>query len=119
MDWQIYLNAFLVGGAICGLSQLIWDLTKLNLGQILTALTVLGGIMGGLGIYDKLIKFAGGGAAMPILSFGNSLAKGAIAEAQKTGVIGVLTGMFELTSTGITAAIVFGFFVALIFKPKG
>ncbi|NLW55518.1 MAG: stage V sporulation protein AE [Firmicutes bacterium] len=119
MNWQIYLNAFLVGGIICGLTQLVWDLTKLNLGQILTFLTVLGGILGGLGLYDKLIKFAGGGAAMPILSFGNSLVKGAIAEARTTGVIGVLTGMFELTSTGITAAIVFGFLVALFFKPKG
>ena len=64
MNWQIYLNAFLVGGVICGLTQLVWDLTKLTLGQILTFLTVLGGILGGLGLYDKLIKFAGGGAAM-------------------------------------------------------
>jgi len=119
MNWQIYVNAFWVGGAICLISQLIWDLTKLTLGHILTSLTVLGGILGGLGLYDRLIKFAGGGAAMPILSFGNSLVKGAIAEAEKTGVIGVLTGMFELTSTGITAAIVFGFFIALLFKPKG
>lgn len=119
MNWQTYFNAFWVGGLICLLTQLIWDYSKLNMGYILSALTVIGGILGGLGLYDRLIDFAGGGAAMPILSFGNALVKGAIAEAEKNGVIGVLTGMFELTSTGITAAIIFGFLVALVFKPKG
>src|SRR5690554_8236252 len=119
MDWQIYFFAFLVGGAICFICQLIMDLTKITLGHLLTGLTVLGGILGGLGFYDPLIKYAGGGAAMPIISFGNSLAKGAIAEAERTGIIGILTGMFELSSTGITAAIVFGFIVAVVFKPKG
>jgi stage V sporulation protein AE len=119
MNWNIYFNAFWVGGLICLITQVVWDLTKLNLGQLLTFLTVLGGILGGLGLYDRLIHFAGGGATMPILSFGNALAKGAIAEAETTGIIGVLTGMFELTSTGITSAIVFGFLVALLFKPKG
>ncbi|HHT49619.1 MAG TPA: stage V sporulation protein AE [Firmicutes bacterium] len=119
MNGQIYFNAFWVGGLICLLTQLVWDYTKLNMGHILASLTVLGGILGGLGLYDKLIDFAGGGATMPILSFGNALVKGAITEAEKNGVIGVLMGMFELTSTGITAAIIFGFLVALIFKPKG
>lgn len=119
MDWMLYVNAFWVGGLICMLSQLLYDTTTLNMGQILTGLTVLGGILGGFGLYDPLIEFAGGGAAMPILSFGNSLAKGAITEAERTGIIGILTGMFELTSTGITSAIVFGFLVAVIFKPKG
>lgn len=119
MDWQTYLFAFLVGGGICFFCQLILDLTKLTLGYLLTGLTVLGGILGGLGLYDPLIKLAGGGATMPIISFGNSLAKGAIAEAEKTGVLGVLTGMFELTSTGITAAIIFSFLMALVTRPKG
>jgi stage V sporulation protein AE len=112
MDWMMYLNAFWVGGLICMLSQLGFDLTNMNMGQILTGLTVLGGILGGFGLYEPLIQYAGGGAAMPIISFGNSLAMGAIAEAEKTGII-------ELTSTGITSAIVFGFLVAVIFKPKG
>ncbi|HBR35004.1 MAG TPA: stage V sporulation protein AE [Firmicutes bacterium] len=119
MNWQLYFNAFWVGGLICGLTQLVWDYTKLNMGHILAALTVIGGILGGLGLYDRLIDFAGGGASIPILSFGNALVKGAISEAEKNGVIGVLTGMFELTSTGITSAIIFGFLIALIFKPKG
>ena len=116
---MMYLKAFLVGGAICLIGQLIYDYTKYNMGQILTGMVVTGGILGGLGIYERVIKWAGAGGSMPILSFGNALAKGAISEASRNGVIGVLTGMFELTSTGITAAIVFGFLTAVFFKPKG
>lgn len=115
----MYLKAFLVGGAICLIGQVIYDTTKFTMGHILTGMVVTGGVLGGLGIYEKLVKFAGAGASMPILSFGNSLAQGAIKEAATYGPLGVLTGMFELTSTGITAAIIFGFLVAVIFKPKG
>lgn len=116
---MMYLKAFLVGGLICLIGQIIYDTTKFTMGHILTGMVVIGGILGGLGLYERLIKFAGAGASMPILSFGNSLAKGAIGEAASKGIIGVLTGMFELTSTGITAAIVFAFLVAIIFNPKG
>ena len=119
MDLMMYLKAFLVGGFICMVGQIIYDNTKYTMGHILTGMVVTGGILGGFGIYERLIKFAGAGASMPILSFGNSLVKGAISEANLHGPLGVLTGMFELTSTGITAAIVFGFLVAVIFKPKG
>ncbi len=114
-----YVAAFVVGGAICALGQVLLDTTKFSPGHILSGFTVAGGVLAGLGLYEPLIKFAGAGATMPISSFGNALAQGAMKEAAKNGVIGVLTGMFELTSTGITAAIVFGFFVALIFNPKG
>lgn len=113
-----YLAAFLVGGLFALVGQLLFDLTSLSPGHILTGFTVLGGILAGLGLYDPLIKFAGAGATMPISSFGNSLAKGAMLEASKDGVVGVLTGMFELTSAGITAAIVIGFLAALVFNPK-
>jgi len=116
---MIYLAAFVVAGIICAIGQLLLDTTRLTPGHILSLLTVGGGILGGLGIYEPLIEFAGGGATMPISSFGNALAQGAMAEAARSGPIGVLTGMFELTSTGITAAILFGFFFALIFNPKG
>lgn len=119
MDLSMYLKAFLVGGTICLIGQVIYDTTKFSMGHILTGMVIAGGILGGLGIYDKLVKFAGAGASMPIISFGNSLAKGALREAETNGVLGILTGMFELTSTGITAAIIFGFLVAVIFKPKG
>ena len=101
------------------IGQLIYDTTKLTMGHILTGMVIVGGILGGLGIYEKLIQFAGAGASMPIMSFGNALVQGAISEAKRQGPLGVLTGMFELTSTGITSAIVFGFLVAVIFKPKG
>jgi len=116
---MMYLKAFLVGGLICLIGQIIYDTTKFTMGHILTGMVVIGGILGGFGLYERLIKFAGAGASMPILSFGNALAKGAISEAASKGVLGVLTGMFELTSTGITAAIVFAFLVAIIFNPRG
>jgi stage V sporulation protein AE len=80
---------------------------------------VSGSILGGFGLYDKLIEFAGAGASVPISSFGNQLVKGALQEAHQTGLIGVLTGIFEVTSAGISAAIIFAFLSALIFKPKG
>lgn len=119
MEWQTYLMAFIVGGAICLIGQLILDYTNFTPGHVLSGLVVAGGVLGGLGLYDKLIDFAGAGATMPISSFGNALVKGAILEAERSGVIGVLTGMFELTSTGITAAIIFGFLTALVFNPEG
>jgi stage V sporulation protein AE len=118
VDWKIYGMAFLVGGGICMLAQLVLDFTKLTPGHVLTGLTVIGGVLGGLGLYEPFKKIAGAGATIPISSFGNALVQGAISEAKRSGVIGVLTGMFELTSAGITAAIVFAFFVALIFNPK-
>lgn len=116
---NIYVAAFVVGGLICVIGQLLMDLTTLTPAHILSSFVVVGGILGGLGIYPKLIEFAGAGASLPISSFGNSLAQGAMSEASRTGIVGVLTGMFELTSTGITSAIVFAFFFALIFNPKG
>ncbi len=114
-----YLTAFLVGGTICLIAQLLFDLTPLTPAHVLVIFVVAGGILGGLGLYDPLIKFAGAGATLPISSFGNALAKGAMAEAARSGVIGILTGTFELTSAGITASIIFGFFFALFFNPKG
>ncbi|HHT45982.1 MAG TPA: stage V sporulation protein AE [Firmicutes bacterium] len=114
-----YLTAFIVGGIICVIGQLLFDLTPFTPGHILTGFTVGGGILGGFGLYDRLISFAGAGALLPISSFGNSLAKGAMSEAARTGILGILTGMFELTSTGITSAILFGFIMAVFFKPKG
>lgn len=101
------------------IGQLLFDLTPFTPGHILCGFVVVGGVLGGLGLYDPLVKFAGAGAMLPISSFGNSLVKGAMAEAARWGPIGVLTGMFELTSTGITAAILFAFLVALVFNPRG
>lgn len=114
-----YAAAFIVGGIFCIIGQLLFDLTRLTPGHILSGFTVAGGILGGIGVYEWLIDFAGAGALLPISSFGNALVQGAMSEAARSGIIGVLTGMFELTSTGITAAIIFGFIMALVFQPKG
>lgn len=114
-----FLFAFLVGGGICVIGQLMMDVLRLTPAHTMSTLVVTGAILGGLGLYEPLIKFAGAGASVPISSFGNSLVQGAISEAERTGIIGVLTGIFEITSAGISAAIIFGFITALIFKPKG
>jgi len=114
-----YWTAFLIGGLICLIGQLLMDLTKMTPAHVMTTLVVSGAVLGGLGLYDPLIEFAGAGATVPITSFGNSLVKGALAEAEQHGLIGIITGIFEVTSAGVSAAIIFGFFAAIIFKPKG
>ncbi|MGE5558677.1 MAG: stage V sporulation protein AE [Bacillota bacterium] len=114
-----FLFAFLVGGGICVIGQIMMDAFKMTPAHTMSTLVVIGAVLGGFGLYEPLIKFAGAGASVPISSFGNSLVKGALAEAQKSGLIGVLTGIFEVTSAGVSAAIIFGFLGALIFKPKG
>ncbi|MGD9678064.1 MAG: stage V sporulation protein AE [Vulcanibacillus sp.] len=114
-----YLTAFIVGGLICVIGQILMDLTKMTPAHVMTVLVVGGAILGGIGWYEPLIDFAGAGATVPITSFGNSLVHGALSEAEKHGLIGILIGIFEVTSAGISSAIVFGFFAAIIFKPKG
>lgn len=111
--------AFLVGGGICVIGQILMDVFKLTPAHTMCTLVVAGVVLGGLGLYDPLIRFAGAGATVPISSFGNSLLKGALLEAKRDGIIGVITGIFEVTSAGISAAIIFGFLGALLFKPKG
>lgn len=114
-----FWTAFIVGGAICVVGQLLIDVAKLTPAHTLSLLVVIGAILDGLGIYEKIIDFAGAGATVPITSFGNALVHGALAESQKSGLVGILTGIFEVTSAGISAAIIFGFLTALIFRPKG
>lgn len=114
-----FIWAFIVGGGICVIGQLMFDVLRLTPAHTMSTLVVVGAILGGLGLYEPLVKFAGAGASVPIMSFGNSLVQGALTESEKTGIIGVLTGIFEVTSAGISAAIIFGFIGALIFKPKG
>lgn len=116
---MIFLFAFIIGGLICVLGQLMFDVLKLTPAHTLSFLVILGAILDGIGLYEPLIDFAGAGATVPITSFGNSLVHGAMAEAEKHGFIGVVTGMFEVTSAGISAAIIFGVIGAIIFKPKG
>lgn len=116
---MIFVTAFVVGGLICVIGQIMFDVFKLTPAHTLTTLVVSGAILDGLGLYEPLINFAGAGATVPITSFGNSLVHGAMAEAEQHGLIGVITGIFEVTSAGISAAIIFGVIASLIFKPKG
>ncbi|HZK25673.1 MAG TPA: stage V sporulation protein AE [Oscillospiraceae bacterium] len=114
-----YLIAFVIGGTICVIGQIMLDVFRLTPAHMTVTLVVTGAILGGLGLYEPLVKFAGAGASVPISSFGNSLVKGALSEAKSTGLVGVLTGIFEVTSAGISSAIIFGFLASLFFKPKG
>ncbi|GAB6935473.1 MAG: stage V sporulation protein AE [Calditerricola sp.] len=114
-----YVTAFVVGGLICVIGQLLMDLTSLTPAHVMSILVVAGAILDGVGLYEPLIDFAGAGATVPITSFGNALVHGALAEAERNGIIGIITGIFEVTSAGISAAIIFGFLSALLFRPKG
>ncbi|AJY77280.1 stage V sporulation protein AE [Paenibacillus beijingensis] len=116
---MIYLWAFVVGGLICVFGQICFDVFKLTPAHTMTLLVVLGAIGDGLGLYDPFIRFAGAGATVPITSFGNALVHGALAELHKSGVIGIITGIFKVTSAGISAAIIFSFLASLFVKPKG
>ncbi|ARK29661.1 SpoVA protein [Halalkalibacter krulwichiae] len=116
---MIFITAFVVGGLICVIGQILMDVFKLTPAHTMSALVVSGAILDGFGLYEPLIDFAGAGATVPITSFGNSLVHGAMAEAEANGLVGVITGIFEVTSAGISAAIIFGFIASLIFKPKG
>lgn len=113
-----FIKAFLVGGLICVVGQILIDKTKLTPARIMVGYVTAGVILGGLGIYDKLVRFAGAGATVPLLGFGNSLAKGAIEAVREKGLLGAFSGGLEATAAGIVAAMLFGYVNALLFKPK-
>ena len=113
-----YLKAFLVGGGICLLAQLLIDYTRLTPAKILVGFVVLGVLLGGIGVYQPLVEFAGAGASVPLLGFGNTLAKGVREAVKESGFLGVLIGGLKATAGGITTAIVSGLLVSLIFKPR-
>lgn len=117
--FSIYITAFIVGGLICVIGQIMFDVFEMTPAHTLCTLVVIGSVLDGFGLYEPLIDFAGTGATIPITSFGNALTHGALEEAEKHGLIGVLTGMFEVTSSGISSAILFAFIASFIFKPKG
>lgn len=113
-----YILAFVVGGLICVVGQILIDKTKLTPARILVGYVVAGVILGAFGIYEKIQEFAGAGATVPLSGFGNLLAKGVREAVDKNGLIGVFTGSLEATAGGITAAILAGLIAALIFKAK-
>ena len=112
-----FLKAFLVGGAICTIAQLLINYTKLTSGRILVFFMLAGLFLQSIGVYQYIVDFAGAGATVPICGFGYLLAEGAIKGAQQ-GLYGAFTGGLIAASAGVTAAIVFGYLIALIFKPK-
>lgn len=118
MEWMELLKAFVVGGLICVVGQILIDKTKLMSGRILVLFVCLGCILGGLGIYKKLEEFAGAGATVPLTGFGFRLAEGVMKEVENTGFLGIFTGGIKAGAAGITAAVFFAFLAALVSNPK-
>lgn len=119
-----YVWAFVCGGAICVIGQICFDAFKLTPAHTMSLLVASGAAVDGIiidnqSLYDRFIEFAGAGATVPITSFGNALVHGALQELKTSGWIGIITGIFEVTSAGISAAIIFSFLAALFVKPKG
>ena len=114
---MMILKAFLVGGSICALSQILIDRTKLTPARILSAYVVLGVLLGGVGLYQPLVEWAGAGATVPLLGFGYTMAEGVRTALQEQGMLGILTGGLKAAAGGITAAVFFSLIGALLFKP--
>lgn len=112
-----YGKAFLVGGLICALSQILIDRTKLTPARILTSYVVLGVILTAVGIYGPLVEWAGAGASVPLLGFGYTLAEGVKRAVASDGILGIFLGGTTAAAGGIAAAVLFGLLTALIFKP--
>lgn len=115
---MMYLYSFLFSGLVCLIGQIILDNTKLTAGHITSIFVVVGAALDSFSFYDKIITYVGGGALVPITSFGHSLIHGALAKAEEMGFMGLMMGMFDMTASGITAAIIFTFLLLLVFKPK-
>ena len=113
-----YLKAFLLGGVLCVIGQILIDKTKLTPARILVLYVVSGVVLGALGLYQPLVDWGGAGATIPLTGFGNTLAKGVKEAVAQDGLLGALTGGLKATAGGITAAVFFGVLAALFFKPK-
>lgn len=113
-----YIKAFIIGGIICVIGQILIDKTKLMSGRILVLFVITGCILGSLGIYEYLVDFAGAGATIPLTGFGYNLSKGVIKEIDNNGFLGILTGGLKASAGGISAALLFAFISAIIFEPK-
>ena len=118
LNYIMLLKAFIIGGILCVIGQILIDKTKLTPARILVIYVSLGSILGGLGLYKYLIDFAGCGATVPLTGFGNLLAKGTIEEIQNNGLIGILSGGLKASAAGIAAAVFFGYIASLASKPK-
>ena len=112
-----YVWAFIIGGVLCAIGQVLIDTTKLTPARILTSYVVAGVILGAIGVYEPIIELAGGGATVPLTGFGSLLAKGVREAVDENGLLGAFMGGFTSAAVGVSAAIFFGLIVALIFKP--
>lgn len=119
--FDMIIPAFIVGGVICVIGQLLMDLTKATVtpAHVLVSFVTGGAILGALGLYEPLIKIGGAGASIPLSGFGYTLAKGAMEAVDERGIIGAFSGGVEATAVGITTAVFFGYIMAVAFKPKG
>ncbi|MCL2704308.1 MAG: stage V sporulation protein AE [Defluviitaleaceae bacterium] len=115
---MIFLKAFLIGGLICVIGQILIDKTKLTPARILVMFVVIGCLLGGIGVYGRFAEFAGAGATIPLPGFGYLLARGVKEEVNRSGLLGVLTGGLKMTAAGISAAVLFGLLAAVAFNPK-
>lgn len=118
MNWIQTINAFWVGGLICAIAQLLIDKTKITPAKIMVLYVVSGVVLTFIGLYEPIVNFAGAGATVPIVGFGYSLAQGVKKAIEAKGLLGVITGGLTATSGGITAALLFGYLAALVFKSK-
>lgn len=113
-----YVTAFWVGGLICAVAQILMEKTKMMPGRIMVLLVCTGVVLGAIGIYEPFAEFAGAGATVPLLGFGNTLWKGVMEGVQKDGMLGIFTGGLTASAGGICAALVFGYIASLIWQPK-
>ena len=113
-----YLNAFWVGGLICALVQILLEKTTLLPGRIMVILVVLGTLLGAVGLYEPLIEYAGAGASVPLLGFGNTLWKGVREAVEQEGFLGLFLGGFKASAAGISGALIFSYLASWIFEPK-
>lgn len=113
-----YLRAFLVGGALCLIGQILIDKTKLTPARILVSYVVVGVLLGAVGIYEPLVEFGGAGASVPLTGFGNLIAKGVKKAIEEKGFLGILTGGLTASAGGITAAVLAGLIASFLFKDK-
>jgi stage V sporulation protein AE len=113
-----YINAFWVGGLICALVQILMEKTKMMPGRIMVLLVCTGAVLGAVGIYEPFQNYAGAGASVPLLGFGNVLWKGVKEAVDANGFLGIFMGGFTASAVGISAALVFGYLASLIFQPK-
>lgn len=113
-----YVNAFWVGGLICALVQILMEKTKLLPGRIMVLLVCTGALLGALNIYQPFMEYAGAGASVPLLGFGNVLWKGVKEAVDQNGFLGIFQGGFKASAVGISSALIFGYLASLIFQPK-